>query len=211
MNWWIAAGISVLAWGVLLAVARPLLARSREPAAAAERWRWPIRGRRLVFVGCGVLSTVPLFLSAANAPDSPDAKSPTTTAVAQAGAEQPADVPAILALARRYVEEGKADQAIDQYVAVLRIDGRNTEALASMGYLLNLAGRPEDGLWAVDEALRLDSGYAEAKYFRGAILITGLDRGPEGAASLREYLAGEPDGNHREDALKLLDLAGQGP
>jgi tetratricopeptide (TPR) repeat protein len=208
VNWWIAAGITVLAWVVLLGVARPLLARglSRESAAAPERRRyWAIRRRRLIFAGCGVLCTVPLFLAAANAPE---VATHATTTVSQAGA---ADIPATLALARHYVEEGKADQAIDQYVAVLRIDGRNTEALASMGYLLNLAGRPDDGLWAVDEALRLDPGYAEAKYFRGAILITGLNRGPEGAVSLREYLAGEPDGNHHEDALKLLDLAGQRP
>ncbi|WP_406631755.1 hypothetical protein [Amycolatopsis sp. WGS_07] len=202
MNWWIAAGVSVLAFGVLFGVVRPLLAA--KPAGRRSGF-WAARRRRLVLAAGAVLCTVPLFVTAMNPPDAAE------PAAVQSPAAPHADVGASLDRARRYAQEGLADKAIDEYVTVLRVDSGNAEALSSMGYLLYLAGRPEDGLWAVDEALRSAPGYAEAKYFRGAILITALRRGPEGAASLREYLAAEPDGNHRQDALYLLGLAGEKP
>ncbi len=71
----------------------------------------------------------------------------------------PKDVAARLDLAYRYLDVGQIPQAIDQYVAALRLDPENAEAHANLGLLLFPAGRPRVGLSQVDEALSVDPTY----------------------------------------------------
>ena len=119
----------------------------------------------------------------------------------------PNDVAARLDLAQRYLEAGDAKSAVAQYLAVLNLDPRNAEAEANLGFVLYEAGRAEDGLRAVEGALASDPGYPEALYFKGVILLRGLNRPQDAAASFRAYLDAAPFGSHRTEVQTLLGEA----
>ena len=121
--------------------------------------------------------------------------------------DHPGDLAARLDLAQRYLQVGRAADAVAQYVAALEIDPQNPEAHSRLGYLLFASGRAEDGLRAVDRAIGSDPAYAEAHYFRGLILLEGLDRPAEAAEALREYLEMAPFGSYRAQAEALLGRA----
>jgi len=104
----------------------------------------------------------------------------------------------------RALEAGDAKSAVTQYLAVLALDPRNAEAQANLGFVLYEAGRPEDGLRAVEQALVVDPNYPEALYFKGVILLRGLHRPTEAAVALRAYLAAAPFGSHRAEVESLL-------
>ena len=122
-------------------------------------------------------------------------------------AQHPDDVAARLDLAQRYLQAGDAKSAVSQYVAVLGLDPRNAEAQANLGFVLYQAGRAEDGLRAVDQALAVDPTYPEALYFKGVILLRGLNRSGDAAAAFRAYLDAAPFGSHRTEVETLLGEA----
>src|SRR5205823_7855843 len=62
----------------------------------------------------------------------------------------------LLLQAQQLIGQGKAVEAIKLYDRVLKNDPRNTEALAYRGWLLRLAGLPDDGLRYIDRALAAD-------------------------------------------------------
>lgn len=116
----------------------------------------------------------------------------------------PKDVAARLDLAYPYLDVGQIPQAIDQYVAALRLDPENAEAHANLGLLLFLAGRPRVGLSQVDEALSVDPTYPEALYIKGLILLKGLGRERQAASVLEKYLQLAPFGGERDLVERLL-------
>ena len=122
----------------------------------------------------------------------------------------PGDVNARLDLAQRYQDAGRLQQASEQYLAVVQLDPRNTEASTRIGMLLFQAGLPDQALKAVDHALQIDPSYPEALYTRGLILYKGLDRPVEAAAAFRAYLTAAPFGSHRAEADALLQQSSGG-
>lgn len=119
-------------------------------------------------------------------------------------AEHPNDVAARLDLAQRYLQAGDARSAVVQYLAALNLDPRNAEAQANLGFVLYAAGRAQDGLRAVEQALAADPNYPEALYFKGVILLRGLRRPAEAAVAFRAYLDAAPFGSHRSEVESLL-------
>lgn len=124
--------------------------------------------------------------------------------------ERPRDVAARLDLARRYLDVGRVEEAIEQYRAALGLDPGNAEAHANLGLVLYLAGRPREGLAVVERALVTDPRYPEALFFKGVILLRGLDRRAAAAEALRAYLEAAPFGGEREEAERLLEEAERG-
>jgi cytochrome c-type biogenesis protein CcmI len=121
----------------------------------------------------------------------------------------PKDIAARLDLANAYLETGDITNSVAQYLAALKLDPKNPEARATLGFLLYRSGHPEEGLDAVNQALAVTPNFPEALYFKGVILLDGLHRAAEAAAALRAYLAAAPfdSSARREDAQKRLTQA----
>ncbi len=139
----------------------------------------------------------------------PDAGSP-ATAVAffeERVRRYPGDLAARLDLAERYLQVGRIRPAIDQYLAALQIDPRNTEARATLGFVVFRAGRATEGLRIVNQALAADPSYPEALFYKGLILLRGLDRPGPAVEAFNAYLGAAPFGARRAEARRLLAKA----
>jgi cytochrome c-type biogenesis protein CcmH/NrfG len=118
--------------------------------------------------------------------------------------EHPDDLAARLDLAQRYLQTGDVERAVAQYLEALRIKPDNPEARATLGFLLHRAGSSEDGLREVNRALEVSPQDPEALYFKGVILLEGLDRPAEAAEAFRAYLESAPFGARRGEVEDLL-------
>lgn len=118
--------------------------------------------------------------------------------------DHPRDLAARLDLGQRYLDAGRADDALEQYRAALEIDPDSPEAHAQIGLVLFANGRPEDALASVDTALARAPDYPEALFYRGVILLNGLDRPARAVAALERYLDVAPFGSLRDAAADLI-------
>lgn len=119
----------------------------------------------------------------------------------------PQDAAARLALARALMGTSDAKAALRQFQAAAKLDPTNPEPYAYTGWLIRLQGFPADGLTLLDKAIELDPTYADARFFRGIILLR--DRSdPEGAAAeFRQYLGAAPDSPLAPQVRQLLTEA----
>lgn len=118
--------------------------------------------------------------------------------------EHPADLAARLDLAERYLQVDRAQAAIAQYLAALQIDPRNTEARATLGFVVYRAGKPRQGLAIVEQALAADPSYPEGLFYKGVILLRGLDRPADASDAFRSYLQAAPFGARRTEAQRFM-------
>jgi len=119
----------------------------------------------------------------------------------------PDDTEARLDLAQSYLEAGRARQASQQYVEVLKRDPDNPEATTRLALLLYEAGDSDDALLGVNKVLSTHADYPEALFLQGVILLNALNRPKDAAAPLRRYLEVAPAGGYRADAQQLLKEA----
>jgi tetratricopeptide (TPR) repeat protein len=120
--------------------------------------------------------------------------------------QHPQDLAARLDLAQAYLGSGEVEAAITQYEAALRIDHHNPTALANLGFIVFQAGRTDEGLKFVEQALTADPLYPEGLYFKGVILLRGLHRPEEAANAFKSYLQAAPFGSpeRRTEVQALL-------
>jgi tetratricopeptide (TPR) repeat protein len=188
-----------------------------EGDGAGGRQTRPRRGLPVALVAVAVAAVaVPLLVGAVR---SRSAGQPITESTAGAQGPMsfyldrvrahPGDVAARLDLAAAYLDRGDLQHAVEQYLDALRISPRNPEARATLGFLLFRAGKPEDGLRAVNLALEVAPDFPLALYYKGVILLDGLHRPADAAAALRTYLAAAPFDlpSRRDDARTLLARA----
>jgi hypothetical protein len=123
---------------------------------------------------------------------------------------QPNDVAARLDLAHRYLDAGRIEEALAEYVVVLELDPDDAEANAQVGMILYLSDRPDDAMNSVDRALETAPNYPEALFIRGVIQLCGLDRPNASIASFERYLDAAPFGAERTIAQDLIADAGEG-
>lgn len=121
--------------------------------------------------------------------------------------DHPRDLAARLDLAHRYLDAGRIDEALDEYVVALDLDPDDAEARAHVGLILYLSERPKRALAEVDRALNAAPGYPEALFIRGVILLRDLDRPADAAEAFRAYLAAAPFGVERARARSLIAVA----
>ena len=120
-------------------------------------------------------------------------------------AANPQIVPMRLALARRYFDAGEFSAALEHYMIVLETE-EHPEALANVGWMTYLSGRPEVAVTFVEEALARDPGYLPALWFLASIRFEGLDDAAGALDPLQRLLDsdGVPD-ELRPAAEALLD------
>jgi len=119
-------------------------------------------------------------------------------------AQNPDIVDMRLALARRYFEAGDFDKALDHYFEVLDRE-QHPEALANVGWMTYLSGRPDIAAGYVEAALERQSDYLAARWFLGNIYVT-LGRLDEAESFLIEVLASDDvPAEVKESAATLLE------
>ena len=83
-------------------------------------------------------------------------------------ADNPEVIGMRLALARRYFQEGDFDKALDHYMVILDAE-QHPEALANVGWMTYLSGRPDVALGYVEAALDRQPNMLTALWFLGNI------------------------------------------
>jgi tetratricopeptide (TPR) repeat protein len=114
---------------------------------------------------------------------------------------------ALLDQARTLLSKGKALEAVKTYDRVLRNDPKNPEALAYRGWVLKLAGLPDQGLTSIEAAIAADPTYPDAHFFRGMILEQDKHDPAAAVPELRTFLAANPTGDLVPMVQQVLNQA----
>ena len=181
---------------------------SAERAPTADPRRVPVWAVAAL-IGGTVVAVVVATLARDTTPTTP-AAAPASSAddplafFEQRVEDQPDDLAARLDLAHRYLDAGMIEESLAEYAVALELDPDDAEAHAHVGIILYLSERPKEALDAVDRALQTDSGYPEALFFRGVILLRGLDRPEEAIDAFERYLNAAPFGAERGSAQEMI-------
>lgn len=106
-------------------------------------------------------------------------------------AENPDVLGMRVALADRYADKGRYDQAVTHYLAVLKRDPGSAAAQAGLAWAMFRTGRPEQALPLVDRALRSEPSLPRALWTKANILLyAGAD--PSGAIDLLRTMERQP-------------------
>jgi tetratricopeptide (TPR) repeat protein len=124
-------------------------------------------------------------------------------------ADNPNVVGMRLALARRYFEGGDFDNALDHYMVVLDAE-QHPEALANVGWMTYLSGRPDIALGYVEAALDRQPGMLTALWFLGNIQSALGDFDAAAEALVVIVAADDIPDDVRESARALLLQMGEG-
>lgn len=108
-------------------------------------------------------------------------------ALEAAVAERPDDLAARLALARALLDAGDAAAAVQQFDEVAARDPSNAEARAYAGWIVHLAGLPDEGLRRVDSAIAADPAFPDSYFFR-AMMLRARNDAAGAADGFRRYL-----------------------
>ena len=109
-----------------------------------------------------------------------------------------------LALARGLMGDQDAAGALRQFQAAAKLDPTNPEPYAYSGWLIRLQGYPADGLTLLDKAIQLNPAYADARFFRGIIMLRDRSDPVGAAAEFRQYLGLAPDSPLAPQVRQLL-------
>jgi tetratricopeptide (TPR) repeat protein len=122
-----------------------------------------------------------------------------------------------LAQAAQLAGEGKLQEAIAAYQAVLDENPEDVEALTYFGWLLRNVGVSQEdddlhdsGVSLIDRATQLEPTYAEAWFFRGIIFLRDEDQPDKAVDALKLALANDPIPDVESAARELLAEIAQG-
>ena len=97
-----------------------------------------------------------------------------------------------LAQARELLGQRKVLEAIKLYDQILKSDPKNPEALAYRGWIVRLAGLPDDGLRYIERAIAADPAYPDAHFFKGMILWQDKKQPAAAVPEFQAFLASNP-------------------
>jgi tetratricopeptide (TPR) repeat protein len=116
-----------------------------------------------------------------------------------------------LAQAAQLAGDGKLDEAIAAYQAVLDENPEDVEALTYFGWLLRNVGVSQEddqlhdsGVHLIERATQLEPTYPEAWFFRGIIYLRDEDERDKAVDALRLALANDPIPEVESAARELL-------
>jgi len=122
-------------------------------------------------------------------------------------APAPDSVAGRLASAREHAGRREFADALRQYGEVARVDPSNVEARAYGGWMLAQLGLADDALEAIDRAVAMDPGYADARFFKGFVLYRAKDDPAAAVPELRKFLELAPESPMAPQVRDLLAQA----
>lgn len=112
-----------------------------------------------------------------------------------------------LAQARQLLGEKKVVEAIKLYDQIIKRDPKNPEALAYRGWIVALAGLPDDGLAFVERAIAADAAYPDAHFFKGMILWQDKHQPAAAVPEFQLFLASNPPADLRPQVEAAMQQA----
>jgi tetratricopeptide (TPR) repeat protein len=97
-----------------------------------------------------------------------------------------------LAKARDLIGQQKILDAVKLYDQILKDDPNQPEALTYRGWLVRLAGLPDDGLKYLDRAVAADPAYPDARVFRGIIQLRDKNQPAAAVTDFCAFMANNP-------------------
>ena len=113
----------------------------------------------------------------------------------------------MLRAARQSLVEGRYQEAIAAYQAVLKRDGRNVDAMTHLALIVAMGGHADAALETFDKALKINPDYAPALLYRGQVLYE-VKRDYAGAIKAwQRFVALAPPGEDRDRVNVLIQEA----
>lgn len=113
----------------------------------------------------------------------------------------------MLEAARQSLNEGRYQEAIAAYQAVLKRDDKNVDAMTHLGLIVAIGGHADAALETFEKALKLDPKYAPAYLYRGQVLYEVKQDYTGAVKAWERYLALRPTGEERERVAALIQEA----
>jgi tetratricopeptide (TPR) repeat protein len=127
---------------------------------------------------------------------------------AAAGRTIPPEIMArMLEAARQSLMEGRYQEAIAAYQAVLARDSKNVDAMTHLGLIVAMGGHADAALETFDKALKIDPKYPPALLYKGQVLYE-VKRDYAGAIKAWErFVTLTPSGEDRQRVAVLIEEA----
>jgi tetratricopeptide (TPR) repeat protein len=117
----------------------------------------------------------------------------------------------MLKAARASLFEGRYNEAIAAYQAVLKREPKNVDAMTHLGLIVAIGGHAETALETFEKALSLDPGYAPALLYRGQVLYESKGDAAGAIRSWEKFVAVAPPGEDRDRVVKMIADAKANP
>jgi tetratricopeptide (TPR) repeat protein len=134
--------------------------------------------------------------------------------------QNPNDAAAQERLADAYIAAGNVAEAVRAFDTAGRLDPKNARALAYGGWYVFLAARAsedpnsavvkdllEGAIRRLDAAVTADPEFPDAHFFRGMVLLRGLDNPAAAVPEFERYITQVPDGPQTPQVKNLLEAA----
>ena len=192
------------------------------PVASRAAWRHPLAlagsAAALVFFGVALGVLVVRYTEPDQSrggpgmavPGMPGTGDAPSMANAPRGPVTPEMLQGMLQAARQSLFDGRLNEAVSAYQAVLKRDPKNVDALTHLGLVLVLGAGPQhadQALEMFDKALAIQPDYPPALLYRGHVLLE-VKKDPAGAiTSWERFVAVAPPGEDRDKVQKLIAQA----
>jgi len=113
----------------------------------------------------------------------------------------------MLEAARQSLSEGRYQEAIAAYQAVLKRDPKNVDAMTHLALIVAIGGHADAALETFDKALSFDPKYAPALLYKGQVLYEVKQDYPGAVKVWERYLALGPTGEDRQRVVALIQEA----
>lgn len=125
-----------------------------------------------------------------------------------AGRPIPPEVMArMLQAARQSLMEGRYQEAIAAYQAVLKRDTKNVDAMTHLALIVAIGGHADAAIETFDKALSIDPKYAPALLYKGQVLYEEKQDYAGAVKAWERFLALTPAGEDRQRVAALIEQA----
>lgn len=110
----------------------------------------------------------------------------------------------MLRAARTSLFEGRYNEAIAAYQAILKRDPKNVDAITHRGVIVAIGGHADAALESFNRALAIDPDYPPALLYRGQVLYEVKQDAAEAIRSWERFLAVAPAGEDRDRVATMI-------